>query len=98
MTANELKAYCEKVLNLAGWHVFRVNAGYSGRRNVKLAPEGTPDIIGYDREGRYVGLEIKVGRDILRDAQEDQLRKLGATKYGVAKVIRSKEDVEALLK
>jgi len=98
MTANDLKTYCEQVLNLAGWHVFRVNAGYSGRRNVKLAPPGTPDIIGYDRDGRFVGLEIKVGRDQVRESQEQELRKLSATRYGLAKIIRSKEDVEELLR
>ena len=96
-TANELKTYCEKVLNTAGWHVFRINAGHSGRYNMKQAPDGTPDVIGYDREGRYVGLEIKVGRDKLRDSQHEQLERLNATRHGIARIIRSKEDVELLL-
>jgi hypothetical protein len=97
MTANDLKTYCEEILNLAGWHVFRINAGYSGRWNVRQAPDGTPDIIGCDRDGRYVGLEIKVGRDQLRESQKEELERI-AKRGGIARVITCKEDVEALLK
>ena len=82
MTANELKTYCEQVLNLAGWYVFRVNAGHGGRWNVRQAPEGTPDIIGYDPDGRFAGLEIKVGRDTLGEPQETRLQHIANTRYG----------------
>jgi hypothetical protein len=97
MTANELKTYTEKELNAAGWHVFRVNAGYGGRWNTRLAPTGTPDIIGYDPNGAYVGFEIKIEGDDWEDGQREELKKIHNTKYGRADVIRCKEDVNAII-
>lgn len=42
---------------LPGVTVWRCNSGRRGR--VHLAPAGTPDVIGYLRGGRFIGIETK---------------------------------------
>jgi|SRR5580658_344112 hypothetical protein len=39
--------------------VWRSQSGTRGGGRMHLAPEGTPDIVGYTRLGRFVGLEVK---------------------------------------
>ena len=93
MTANELKKATVKYLSACGWNVWRENAGYSGRYNVKLAPAGTSDLVGWDSHGYFVGIEIKIGADSLRPAQEKWLEALNATQFGYGVVITCIEDV-----
>lgn len=45
-------------LKLRGITAWRTNSGYA-RRNIKLAPPGTPDIIGYTAQGTFIGIEVK---------------------------------------
>ncbi len=51
------------VLRLAepNLHIWRQNTGAfkSGRRFVTVGEKGTPDFIGYDCRGRFVGIECK---------------------------------------
>ncbi|RLG44986.1 MAG: hypothetical protein DRN81_03115 [Thermoproteota archaeon] len=98
MTANELKRVTEKYLNARGWKVWRTNAGYSGRYNVKLSPSGTADIIGYDTYGYFAGIEIKIGTDRLRPSQIEWLKKLNETEYGYGVIITCVDDVIQLEK
>ena len=95
--ANALKSYTEQKLNAAGWKVFRINAGQSGKKNIHQAPDFTPDIIGRDPWGRYVGLEIKIGRDKLSNGQREELRAINNTRHGKGDVIRCPEDVDRIL-
>jgi hypothetical protein len=67
MTTNELTKYAIEELSNAGWTVWRQNSGRV--RNVWLAPKGTPDIIGFTKDGRFVGIEVKTGRDKIREDQ-----------------------------
>ena len=97
MTSNELKKYTEDELNKAGWHVFRVNAGFGGRYNTKQAPDFTPDVIGYDPAGRYIGLEIKVGKDVLSAGQKKELQNIALTAHGRADIVRHSTDVDDIL-
>ena len=41
--------------NIRAW---RTNSG-KARYNIKLAPNGTPDIIGYLPGGKFLGIEVK---------------------------------------
>ena len=72
MTTNELTQSALKLLTVHGFTVWRTNAGMASYRGsvVRLAPVGTPDIIGYGPGGRFVGIEVKTGRDQLREAQK----------------------------
>jgi hypothetical protein len=95
MTANDLTKLVRELLGYHAHTVWRGNAGYV-KSNVKLAPKGTPDLIGYGPNGRFVGFEIKVGRDAVRESQAEWMR--DASDKGVfCRVIRSLEDIEEAL-
>lgn len=53
-------------LNYRGCLVWRENAGgmpiegKTGRRFIRMAAGGTPDIIGMDSKGRFIGIEVKM--------------------------------------
>lgn len=51
-----------EALNQLGFSVWRTNSGviFLPGRAVQLAPSGTPDILGYDAEGKFVALEVKL--------------------------------------
>ena len=68
MKHNELKNAVLDVLEVAGFVVWVANAG-SIRRNLALSPPGTPDIIGFGPDGRFVGIECKRDGDKIRPTQ-----------------------------
>jgi hypothetical protein len=91
MTTAELTKACIRLLTLRGYHVWRANSGRA-QYNVTLAPPGTPDIVGYSPIGRFIGVEIKVGRDELRPAQVEWL--WDANKHGCnTAVVRELDDL-----
>lgn len=69
MKTNDLTKQAIDYLTTHGYVVWRTNAGYI-KSNVRLAPKGTPDIIGYSPKGRFVGIEIKGPNDVIRDSQK----------------------------
>jgi hypothetical protein len=74
----------------------RVRRGY-----LHLGPEGTPDIIGFTRDGRFIGIETKVagnrtGKERLRLQEEWRARIVAAG--GVAGFARSVDEALALLR
>lgn len=77
MTTAELTASALEILTLAGCTVWRQNAG-KARRNIRLAPAGTPDIIGYAQDGTFIGVEIKGPGDKLSN---EQLEWMGRASY-----------------
>jgi len=93
LTAAQLTAAVIETLTLHGYTVWRNNAGRS-QNNVRLSPSGTPDVIGYDREGRFVGVEIKAGRDKPRESQIEWMAKAQQAGCRVC-VVRSIRDVES---
>ena len=92
MSANELTKEAIEYLELHGYVVWRTNAGYV-RSNVKLAPAGTPDIIGFGPDGRFVGFEVKDGNDKVRPSQLAWLKTASAHNC-FTRIIRTKKDVE----
>jgi hypothetical protein len=92
-----------KMLDLAGFQVWRQNnAGvYDNEKEVWRANSSTPgisDILGFRRSnGQFLACEIKAGRDRLSD---DQIAFLDGVKEagGVAIVIRTMDDIEAIKK
>ena len=99
MTANQLVSAAQltaaviETLTLHGYTVWRNNAGRS-RNNVRLSPAGTPDVIGYDSEGRFVGVEIKVGRDKPRESQIEWMARAQQAGCRVC-VVRSIAEVQS---
>ena len=80
-----IRAYLATV---EGWFGFKVHGA-------GMSSNGIPDLIGCYR-GRFVGLEIKAGR---RPATPLQLHRMCQIREsgGVAEVVRSVEDVDAVL-
>jgi len=101
MTANDLTHIVQRLATKLGARLFRNNSGRyrteSGRWvQFGVPPKGGSDLIGWMPGGRFVAVEVKVGRDKLSDEQAAFLA--AVTKAGgVAGVVRTVEDAEALL-
>lgn len=89
MTANDLTQYVINELSKEGWIVWKNNAGTCGRHNVRLSPPGVPDIIGCDVWGGFVGIEIKVGADKLRESQIDFFTRVARRPFSTCAVVSS---------
>lgn len=92
--ANSLTDAVLTLFNLKRFCMMRVNAGgyMENGRYVKMAPTGTPDIIGYSPKGYAVAIEIKVGRDKLRPEQLEYIERLNATENGRATVVHNLDE------
>jgi hypothetical protein len=71
---NKLTRQILEHFELRGHWAMKTNAGYI-RKNVKLAPKGTPDIIGYMPDGKFIGIEVKDLDGVVRESQEEWIRK-----------------------
>ena len=60
---NEILDYLDEI----GCTAWRNNSGAIkiGKRFIKFGLKGSPDIIGYNQKGRFIGVEIKIGTDQL---------------------------------
>ena len=85
-------------LSLVGINAWRTNSGinFSSYKEkqyiVRLAPRGTPDIIGFLNDGKFLGIEVKKPGGIVSDDQTiflDKINKAG----GVGFVAYSVDDV-----
>jgi ferredoxin-fold anticodon binding domain-containing protein len=79
MTESEIQKSIMDYAKAIGCKVFRMNSGYSGRHNVKLCPNGTPDLLII---GRSITLwvEVKDKKGKLSESQikmHKELRELG---------------------
>jgi hypothetical protein len=96
MTSNELTQYTLKVLNLSGYECWR-NNNLAVKGRVFTGKKGVPDIIGFCRRtGKFIGVEIKVGKDRLSKEQTDFLNEL--QKSGIAHIVKTVEDADQILK
>lgn len=68
-----------------------------GSRYIDLGEAGWSDVIGFDYMGRFVSLEIKVGRDKLSGVQRAFRDKVVATPLGIWYEIRSEAEALAAL-
>jgi hypothetical protein len=63
LSETDLRSAIVLALNATGLcHVWSVHAGRVRVRGgwMHLCPVGTPDVCGYSRDGRFIGIEIKV--------------------------------------
>jgi len=102
-STNNLTQQCIKILWAKGWQVWRNNnAGvYDPTKNVFRANstvKGISDIIGFNKKnGRFIAVEIKTGRDKLSPEQKlflDYVNKSG----GIGWEIRSLDELIEKLK
>ena len=100
-TANDLTHIVQRLATERGGRLFRNNTGRlkteSGRWvQFGVPPKGGSDLIGWMPGARFTAVEIKVGRDKLSDEQGAFLAAV-IKAGGVAGVVRTVEDAEALL-
>jgi hypothetical protein len=70
ITANTLTQQALTVLKLNGWVVWR-NNNLAVKGRAFIGRVGVPDIIGFNKkDGRFIAVEIKVGRDKLSPEQK----------------------------
>lgn len=93
----------KQIIDAAGIKLQRINTGCfkigegRNRRYIKTAEAGTCDFEGYDKHGRFVAIECKRpkgGR--LSPAQKERIDDINR-KGGIAFVVRSGDEVLALL-
>lgn len=100
MTANDLTRIVQRMATERGGRLFRNN---TGRVNVDgrwvhygIPSRGGSDLIGWMPGAVFTAVEIKVGRDRLTAEQAAWLEAVRAA-GGIAGVVRTVEDAEALL-
>lgn len=101
--AAELTDEIMKLAATMGARLFRNSKGmfrqlYSeNKQKAGLLCPGSSDLIGWTNQGKFLAVEIKAGRDTLKEDQANfiaQVKEFG----GIAGVVRSKEDFIFLLK
>ncbi len=75
MTEADIQRQIIKYAESAGYLIFRMNAGYSGRYNTRMAPNGTPDLLCIHRDGS-LWVEVKQGGGKVSKEQEDMHSRL----------------------
>ncbi len=91
MTETELQRDILAYLKARGITAWRANSGYV-KKNVKLSPDGTPDLIGYlPVSGKFLGIEVKLPDKPLRPSQEAWLKSAENSGCAVA-VVHSVEE------
>jgi hypothetical protein len=98
--ANQLAAYAVKVFQRAGYVCWRQNnvaVCDKGQFRRFVGLKGVSDVIGFEKgTGRFLAVEIKVGRDRLSPEQEkflDAVNRAG----GVGVVVRHADDLKPYL-
>ena len=98
MTANELTRLVVEYLTIRGAFAWRNNTGsvFAAGRRIKFGYPGSGDILGLTRDGRFLSIEIKVGKDV---ESEDQImfREMVRDKGGLAFVVREFKDIEGAI-
>ena len=81
MTESDIQRQIIKYAESEGYLAFRMNAGFSGRYNTRLAPVGTPDLAIAYPDG-FIWVEVKQSTGKVSEAQQrmhERLRALGQT-------------------
>jgi Holliday junction resolvase len=95
MKESEIQKDIIDYLKNAGCLVFRMNAGMA-KYNVKLAPNGTPDLLAITKKGTLLWLEVKTETGKLNDNQI-RMHKLLQERLQVVETVRSVKDIKIIL-
>jgi hypothetical protein len=99
--ANQLAAYAVKVFTQAGWICWRQNnvaVCDRGQFRRFVGLKGVSDVIGFHAtDGRFLAVEIKVGRDRLSPDQANFLHSVNRA-GGLGIVVTHAKDLETFLK
>ena len=75
MIEAEIQKSIVDFLKAKGYLVFRMNSGYI-RKNVKLSPPGTPDLLVIMRDGKVLWIEVKTETGVCNENQNKMIVKL----------------------
>lgn len=75
MTESEIQRDITAYLKTAGFIVYRMNSGYL-KKNVKLAPAGTPDLLVISPMGKTTWIEVKTETGVVSEVQQKMHLKL----------------------
>ncbi len=95
MTESEIQKDIIQYLKSIDCMVFRMNSGYI-RKNVKLSPPGTPDLLVITKSGIVIWIEVKTETGQLNAKQEIMHLKLLKHKQ-IVFVCRSVDDIKEKL-
>ena len=104
LTEKQLVYVIIEYLRLSGHFVWRNNSGYmfadytdkSGttrKRGIKIGMKGSSDIIGVHKDGRFIAIECKIGKNKTTPAQDyflEEIKRHG----GIALIAYDLDDVE----
>jgi len=105
LSEHELMNWCISYLSLRGHFVQRINTGRAfirddnGKviRTIMLAETGSPDIIGFHgKDGRYIGIEIKVKPNKPEPAQLQFIENINRC-GGIGAIVYSQEELMKIL-
>jgi len=92
MTETQIQKEISDYLKALGFKVYRMNSGYI-KKNVKLAEDGTPDLMTAADRGRSLWIEVKVPGNLPSEIQKRRHAELRALGHVVI-VAYSLEDVK----
>jgi len=96
LVKEEIVVYLNRHPRVGWFHVMRTGmADYNGRK-VPFGSVGMPDIIGQMTDGRFLGIEVKAGKNTTSPAQEKFLQKIKRNN-GVAIVAWSIDNLAGVL-
>jgi hypothetical protein len=83
MSESQLVTSIVRTLESLGYWAWRVNSGMvrTEHRLIKLAPSGTPDILGVLKDGKLFGIEAKIEKG--KQSESQKLWQEKAESYGV---------------
>jgi hypothetical protein len=93
----DLKTAVMARLEKAGLRPYRISPGVFGKRFVKTAPNGWPDLtVILPPQGQFLGIELKARKGRVsapQEAMRDEIQEMG----GVYVVVRSVAELETVL-
>jgi len=96
----ELKSLILDYLSHINGRYFNISTGVfrKGKRWIRTAPKGTPDILGFNGKGYFVAIETKSKKGVLSDEQSDFRESILLTEHGIHIVAKTLEDVTKILR
>ena len=95
LTASELTKWAKTNLEYLGYRLNRVNNIPYGRRKGTIQ-KGWPDLQGYSKEGKYLGVEVKTIGDRLSKEQIERLEDIFLC-GGIAYICTDKDNQPVLI-
>ena len=94
-SANDLTKSVLSICSAYSVNAWRQNNVRAVKGRTFTGKKGVPDVIGFTKKGKFLGVEIKAGKDKLSPEQK-QFHEDLKEKGGISVIIRTYEDVKKL--